>query len=168
MLPIRIWCLCYTYENISPEFELAAFKGTALRSQNVETSCYWHLTWLTWHVTSNDTFTCWFECVSQSASECRLARLSVTIGSRDSRGTDPTDEAPLAAEIRDHREHGVRKRAAILMEMVSCKFWPLIWKQECLSKAMMSKNIMKQRVNILNHFLKTSNFASFNMAPYGV
>ena len=30
------------------------------------------------------------------------------------------------------------------------------------------KNIMKPRVNILNHFLKTSKFASFNMAPYGV
>ena len=63
---------------------------------------------------------------------------------------------------------GLGKGPSFLWKWCHANFDPWFGNKNVYRRLWCQKSIMKPRVNILNHFLKTSNFASFNMAPYGV
>ena len=85
---ILISYLNHAYENILSEFEPSRFIILVPRAQNVKTSDFDLYLSLTSHVTSILNSLKCFGCVLWRAFEWRLARLSTTNGSRDSRGRD--------------------------------------------------------------------------------
>ena len=78
--------LKHAFHNILPEFKPSGSIILVPRAQSVKTPVLTFDLTLTWHVTSILSSLKSIGCVLWRAFECRLARLSTTNGSRDSRG----------------------------------------------------------------------------------